>query len=116
MTYIIIVAIIAVIVAFAAVKGMKHMKGEGGCCGGGTYKAKKKKLDKVIAKKTFLIEGMSCQHCENRIHEAINDLGNTSAVVSHKRGTAVVEMSENVPASAIIAAVEKAGYKVTGVK
>ena len=31
---IIIVAILAVVAVVAARSGMKHMKGEGGCCGG----------------------------------------------------------------------------------
>lgn len=116
MTDFIIIGILAIIVVFAAFHGMKHMKGEGGCCGGGTYKAKKKKLPNVISKKTFYIEGMTCRHCENRVHEAINNLGNTSAAVSHKKGTAVVEMSAIVSDDAITAAITKAGYKVTSVR
>ena len=39
----IIIGIIAVIVVIGIIYTVKHFKGEGGCCGGGSYKPKKKK-------------------------------------------------------------------------
>lgn len=47
MTDYIILGIIAVIVVVAAISSIRHFKGEGGCCGRGGYKPKKKKLKGV---------------------------------------------------------------------
>ena len=115
MTDLIIFLILVVVLIIGARATVKHFKGEGSCCGGGTYKPRKKKLDNVVAKKTFSVEGMTCQHCENRVHEAINAIQGASAQVSHKKGTAVVSMSEPIEDGVIKAAIEKAGYMVSGV-
>lgn len=59
------------------------------------------------------IEGMMCPHCEARVKEALEAVDNVeSAEVSHKKGTAKVSLSSEVPFETLKAAVENAGYKV----
>ena len=116
MTDLIIIAVLAVAVLLGVRSGVKHFRGEGGCCGGGTYKPRKKKLDSVIDKKTLIIEGMTCQHCENRVHEAINRIPGASAEVNFRKRRAVVSMSQTISAATLMETVEKAGYHVTEIR
>ena len=55
----IIIVVLVIIVIFAVKSGIKHGKGEGGCCGsGGTMKEDKKVLaGDIIATKLVTIEG-----------------------------------------------------------
>ncbi|MBQ0026178.1 MAG: cation transporter [Lachnospiraceae bacterium] len=65
--------------------------------------------------KTLLVEGMMCPHCEAHAVEALKAIdGVESAVASHTEGTAVVTLSKDVAYDVLKAAVEGAGYKVTG--
>ena len=75
----IIIGIIAVIVVIAVISSIKHFKGEGGCCGGGSYKPKRKKLSGVKYTKKFKVGGMHCEHCKNRVEEAVNDIKGAQA-------------------------------------
>lgn len=108
--------IVILIIVFLAVIGIiytvKHFKRQGGCCGGGDYKIKKKKLSKVIYKKTFKVDGMKCTHCKNRVEEAINDIKGVAARVNLKEGLLTVLYSEDIDDSVIKSKVEKAGYKI----
>jgi len=64
--------------------------------------------------KTLKIEGMMCEHCENRVKKALEALGQVeSAKVSHKEGRAVVTLSKDVADEALKEAVEAQDYKVT---
>lgn len=112
----IIVVVLIVILYFSLRSSLKHFHGEGGCCGGGTYKAKKKKLSTVVATKTFNVEGMSCQHCVNRVMEAVNSIDGASADVKLKKGLVIVSLEQPIDSAVIRDAIEKAGYAVTGIK
>lgn len=114
MTDIVIIGIVVVLLILAACSGIKHFRGEGGCCGGGTYKARKKKLKAVAVKKMYQVNGMSCQHCVNRVMEAVNDIEHASAVVDLKKGRVTVLMEQPVEDAVIIRAIEKGGYTVVG--
>ena len=116
MSDLIIVGIIIVIVGIGIRSGSKHFKGEGGCCGGGTYKAKSKKLDHVEGKITVSVEGMMCQHCENRVMEAVHSVEGASASVNLKNGIVSVSYDRPVSNEQIREAIEKAGYKVTEIR
>ena len=70
----IIIGVIAVIILIGVIYTVKHFKGESGCCGGGGYKPKKKKLANVKYQKVFKVEGMHCERCKNRVEEVINDI------------------------------------------
>lgn len=108
----IIIVILIVIIFFALRSTIKHFRGEGGCCGGGTYKARKKKLSTVIEKRTFAVEGMSCQHCVNKVMEAVNSIDGASGIVHLKRGIVVVSLEQPIDDAVIINAIEGAGYTV----
>lgn len=109
----IIVAVLIVVLYFCLRSSIKHFRGEGGCCGGSTYKARRKKLNTVIGKKIVTIEGMSCQHCVNRVMEAVNSIDGASALVKLKKGVAIVSVERPISNETIKNAIEKAGYTVT---
>jgi len=75
MTDIIIIAIVIVIAAIGIRSTIKHFRGQGGCCGGGDYKPRKKKLKNILYSKTFTVDGMHYNHCKNRVEEVVNDYG-----------------------------------------
>lgn len=56
------------------------------------------------------IEGMSCEHCEQTVADALDDLpGVTSVAVDHEMGTATVEGQADE--RDLVAAVADAGYE-----
>lgn len=68
-------------------------------------------------KKTLNIEGMMCEHCESRVQKALEGINQVDQVkVSHKKGTAVVKLNEEVADEALKKAVEDQGYSVTAIK
>lgn len=112
-----IIGAVLIVILFMGIRSsVKHFRGEGGCCGGSTYKAHPKKLDTVIGKKTVAVEGMMCQHCVNRVMEAVHSIDGASAVVKLKKGLVIVSMDRPVSDEAIRTAIEKAGYHVTEIK
>ena len=109
----IIIAILAVLLLVGLNSTVKHFKGKSSCCGGGNTYISKKKLAKVVAKKTFIVEGMNCENCEARVTRAINDMDGLAAKVNLKKKEVVVSMEREVDDGEIIAAIEKAGYQVS---
>lgn len=66
--------------------------------------------------KTLKIKGMMCEHCEARVKKALEGIkGVESATVSHKKGTAIVRLSEPVSDQVMKEAVEKEEYKVLSI-
>ena len=112
MTDFIIVAIVIVAAGLGIRSTMKHFKGQGGCCGGGSYKPKRKKLSQVLYKKIFYVEGMHCEHCKNRVEEIVNDIANVAGSVNLKKGELTVSYADNVEDELIKARIERAGYSV----
>ena len=108
--------IIIGIVVFAAVVGIiytiKHFKGQGGCCGGGSYKPRKKKLPYVKYQKTFKVDGMHCDHCKNRVEEVVNDIPGVAGKVNLKKGEVTVSYAEDVSDKVIQSRITRAGYTV----
>ena len=99
LTNVIIIIIILLIVFFAIKSSVSHFRGEGGCCGGGSGKdklIKPKKLDKVVATKVIGIDGMMCDHCAARIHNALNSMEGVNAKVQRSRARAVVKLSREI--------------------
>lgn len=112
----IILGIIAVI-AVVAIGTLVKRAGRKGCCGTtGDYKARKKKLQHVIATKIFVVEGMHCEKCSNRVMEVVNDIPGVAAVVDLKRGLATVSYEKEIPDQQIIAKIERVGYTVTEIR
>ena len=113
MADVIIIVILVILIIIGISSTIKHFKGEGGCCGGGSsVKVKRKKLKQVVKERTVTIEGMTCEHCKARVESRLNELDGVSAKVNLKRKTAVVSMEKDVEDEVIKKAIEDAGYEV----
>lgn len=116
MTDLVILMIIAVLLFFAVRGAVGHAKGEcGGCCGTCAKPVKKKLGGKKIAEKTLTIEGMHCESCRNTVERAVNRIDGAVAKVNLKKNIAVVSMSRMVSDEELTEAMERAGYRVTGI-
>jgi len=63
--------------------------------------------------KTYIVQGMSCGHCELSVREEVEELaGVTSARADHNAGVLVVT-GEDIDDGDVRAAVAEAGYRVT---
>ena len=68
-------------------------------------------------KKLIHVEGMGCPKCVAHVKEALEGLdGVTNADVSLESNSAVITMSSDVADTAIIAAVDEAGYDVSKIE
>lgn len=113
----IIIGIIVVFILIGIRSGIKHFKGEGGCCGGGSsVKKKPKKLKNVIAKKVVIVEGMTCEHCKDRVERCIDAIDGAAGKVNLKKKEAVVSLEKEVSDEQIRTAIEKAGYQVAEIR
>ena len=117
----IIILVVVIILIFALKGSIKHFKGEGACCGGGsgsvkTKKAKKKTLDgPVVGRRTIRISGMHCQNCVNSVTSALNAIEGVSTRVSLKEGSAEVSYDREVDETELKEAVEKAGFEAVSI-
>ena len=109
----IIIGVIAIIIAIAIISTVKHFKGEGGCCGGGSYKPKRKRLIGVKYQKTFKVGGMHCEHCKHRVEEIVNDIDGIAGKVNLKKQELTVYYTVDVEDNIIKAKIEKVGYTIT---
>ena len=117
MTDYVIVGILIILIVIGIRSSVKHFKGEGGCCGGGSsFKVKRKKLKQVVKERTVIIEGMTCEHCKARAESRLNSLDGVSAKVNLKRKTAVVSMEKEVEDEEIKKAIENVGYEVIEIR
>ena len=112
MENLIIVAIVIVVAAIGVAYTVKHFKGKGGCCGGGGYKVKKKKLDNVLYEKTFTVEGMHCENCKSRVEEVVNDMKGVAGRVDLKKNELTVSYAEEVEDELIKGRLKRVGYTV----
>lgn len=117
----IIILVVVMILIFALKGSIRHFRGEGACCGGGsgsvkTKKAKKKTLDgPVTGQRTIRISGMHCRNCANSVTNALNAIDGVSAKVSLKDNTAEVSFDRTVDDTDLKQAVEKAGFEVISI-
>lgn len=114
----VIIFIVAAGLFFGVRATIKHMKGQGGCCGGGKVpKMAKKTLNgKKIAEKILSIEGMHCENCKSQVERQINRIDGAAADVNLRKHIAVVSMERMVSDEELVTAVEKAGFKVSGIR
>ena len=115
----VIVAILIVIVVFSLRSYFKHVKGEGGCCGGGddsAEKVKEQKLKQVVEIKRIKIEGMQCDNCRKNVENGLNALNQVNAKVNLKKKEAVVKLGEKMPDIVLKEAVENRGYQVVAIE
>lgn len=79
-------------------------------------KSKNKEKEKKIMKKTMVIKGMMCGHCEANVKKALEAIPQVEeAVVSHEAGTAVVTLKEAVDDAVLKKAVEDKDYEVVSI-
>ena len=118
MTDVILIIIIAAVMVFALKGSIAHMRGEGGCCGGGKVpKAARKKLEgRPVGVKEIMIDGMHCENCRNRAERCLNQLDGVAAKVNLQKHMAVVTMTREVPDEELEHAVTGAGFTVTGIR
>ena len=110
MENIVIVVIIALIAVIGVIYTVKHFRGKSGCCGGGGYRVKKKKLSNVRYEKTFKVEGMHCDNCKARVEEVVNDMPGVAGRVDLKKAELTVSYAEEVADEVIRARIKRAGY------
>ena len=68
-------------------------------------------------KKTIMIEGMMCKHCEATVKGSLESLnGVKGAKVSHEKGKAVVKLSDDVADDVLKKAVEDKDFKVISIE
>lgn len=108
----IIIAVILLIVLISINSAVKHFKGQGGCCGGSSFKVKRKKLKNVLYKKTFKVSGIHCEHCKNRIEEVIDDIDGLAAVVNWKKNELLVSYERDFSDEFIKEKLQKFGYEI----
>lgn len=118
MENIIIIAILGAIFAMAIKETIKHFKGQGGCCGGGsTAKPRKKKLTgRIVGTYVVTIEGMHCENCKNRIEGKLNDLDGVACRVNLSKKTATVTFTRNISRDEIRRVIETNGYTVVDIQ
>ena len=118
MENIIIIGVIIILLVVGLRSTKKHFKGEGGCCGGGSkpIEVPEKKLDTVVATKTMIVDGMTCDHCKGWVEKAINGIEGASAKVNLKTREAVVFMNREISDEELRRAVVNAGYRVIEIK
>lgn len=76
------------------------------------------KIEKEIIsmKKTIKINGMMCGHCEARVKQILEGLNEVEiAEVSHKKGNAIITLSNEIDDSKIKEVIEEAGYNVVNI-
>ena len=104
---------ILLVIAFFAIRTIVKRKGRKGCCGSGSdYTPRKKKLKKVIATKVFVVDGMHCEKCANRVTEVVNDIPGIAGIVNLKKSTVTVSYELEIPDEQIKAKIERIGYTV----
>ena len=117
-TYIII-AVIAVIAFFAIRSSVKHMKGQGGCCGGAdeVIREDAKVLEQpVLGKKIVHIEGMHCENCKNSVERHVNKLEGAACTVDLKKNIAVVSYDRPIDEARLRRVIELLDFNVTGIE
>lgn len=108
---------IIVLIAVIAIGTLVKRSGRKGCCGSsGDYKPRKKKLKNVIATKIFVVDGMHCEKCANRVTEVVNDIPGVAGVVNLKKGIVTVSYEQEVPNEQIKGCIERVGYTVKEIR
>ena len=71
---------------------------------------------KVVYKKVFIIDGMHCDHCKNRVEEIVGDIKNVAGKVNLNKGELVVSYAEEVDDEIIKSRIKRVGYTVLAIK
>ena len=86
------------------------------------YKSKKinkkniKKKENNTMKKTIIVDGMMCEHCENRVKKAIEKIdGVKSVLANHNTKEVVVEFDKDIEDYQFKNAIESEDYKFVSI-
>ena len=108
---------ILLVIAIAAIGTLVKRSGHKGCCGSSSdYKPRRKKLKNITATKVFVVDGMHCEKCANRVTEIVNDFPGVAGVVNLKKGIVTVSYEQEVADEQIKAKIERVGYTVTEIR
>ena len=114
-----LIILIVIILLFIALKGsVKHFKGEGSCCKGGSsiLKTGEKKLDgPVVSEKRIRVSGMHCENCAETVKRAIDSIDGASGSVDYRSGIAIVRTDRTIDDIVIKKKLEDSGYKVDSI-
>ena len=115
-----LIILIVLVLLFLALKGsVKHFRGEGPCCGGGSglVAAGPKTLDgPVVAVRRVHVGGMHCGNCAERVRRAVDSLDGAACDVDLRKGIATVRLDRSVDDIAIRKKIEEAGYAVDSIE
>ena len=81
------------------------------------FKTDKKEKRRSTMKKTMMIEGMMCPHCEGRVKATLEGLSAVAAAeVSHEKNMAVVTLAAEISNEELKKVIEAQGYTVTDIQ
>jgi copper chaperone CopZ len=115
---VVILLVLAIVVILAIRSSVKHLKGQGGCCGGDSSPSvTPKRLDApIVSTLVITIKGMHCKNCKNRIEKTINAIDGVACEVDLKENTATVTMCKPVDMTYIKDTIEGLDFKVIGIQ
>lgn len=115
---IVIIIILGIIVFFALKSSLQHMRGEGGCCGGGSVDIEEEKVLKnpILGSYIIDVEGMHCQNCKSRIERNINKIEGASCKVNLKKKIATVQFDRELDVQEIKRIIERLEFSVGEIK
>lgn len=108
----ILLAIIVLAIFIGVIEAVKHFAGRGGCCGGGGYVMRRKRLSRVAFRRDFRVSGLKCKNCASRVEEAIGDIPHVSGRVRLSEGLLTVSYECEVADEVILAKVRRLGYEI----
>ncbi|KZF00147.1 MAG: heavy-metal-associated domain-containing protein [Rhodococcus sp. (in: high G+C Gram-positive bacteria)] len=64
-------------------------------------------------KRSFVVEGMTCQHCAASVSEELSEIGGVVGVeVDVESGRVIVTSDTNIDDAAVACAIDEAGYRL----
>ena len=108
----IIIIILLLAAGIGIFQTVRHFRNRGGCCGGGGYRPKGKKLKNILYTKTFRVEGMHCENCKNRVKRTINSIDGASCKINLRKGRVDIEFDREIDDQVFTEAIENLGYHV----
>ena len=68
-------------------------------------------------KKIISVEGMTCEHCENTVKKALEEIdGIEKAEASHETKQVTLVTSKEIPEDILRKVIEEKGYQYKGIK
>ena len=119
MTDIIIILIVAALMILAARGASKHFKGEGSCCQSSSpvTSVAVKKLDNATSTLRLTVNGMHCQHCEDRLRKALDSIeGAAVSSISHNAGLVILSCNRELSRDLLEKVIEAEGYSLVNVE